>query len=79
MKMNLSLRLILIKLNFAGKYVSIDKEENLSQKILQARFGSELWRYFLLLAIIFALVEMTIARNAKKDLEGLQLSVSKCS
>jgi len=59
------------KIKFSGKYVSIDKEENISQKILQARFGSELWRYFLLIAIILALVEMTIARNAKKDLEGL--------
>ena len=59
------------KIKFAGKYVSIDKEENISQKIMQARFGSELWRYFLLVAIILALVEMTFARNAKKDLEGL--------
>lgn len=59
------------QIKFAGKYVSIDKEENISQKIMQARFGSELWRYFLLIAIILALVEMTIARNAKKDLEGI--------
>lgn len=57
---------------FAGKYISIDKEENISQKIMQARFGSELWRYFVLVAIILALIEMTIARNAKKDLEGIQ-------
>ncbi len=60
------------QINFAGKYVSIDKDENISQKIMQARFGSELWRYFLLIAIFLALVEMTIARNAKKDLEGIQ-------
>ena len=59
------------QINFAGKYISIDKEENISQKIMQARFGSELWRYFLLIAIILALIEMTIARNAKKDLEGI--------
>ena len=59
------------QIKFAGKYVSIDKESNLREKILQARFGSELWRYFLLVAIILALIEMTIARNAKKDLDGL--------
>ncbi len=59
------------QIKFAGKYVSIDKESNITEKIMQARFGSELWRYFLLIAIILALVEMTIARNAKKDLEGL--------
>jgi hypothetical protein len=59
------------QIKFAGKYVSIDKESNITEKIMQARFGSELWRYFLLVAIILALVEMTIARNAKKDLEGI--------
>ncbi len=47
------------------------KKVTSSEKILQARFGSELWRYFLLVAIILALIEMTIARNTKKDLEGL--------
>ncbi len=55
-----------------ANYVPIDKESNITEKILQARFGSELWRYFLLVAIILALVEMTIARNAKKDLEGIK-------
>jgi hypothetical protein len=59
------------KIDFGGKYIPIDKNENPSQMILQARFGSELWRYFVLLAILLALVEMTIARNAKKEIEGL--------
>ena len=59
-------------IKFNGQYVAIDKESNITEKILQARFGSELWRYFLLIAIILALIEMTIARNAKKDLEGLK-------
>ncbi len=60
------------EIKFDGKYVPIDKESNITEKILQARFGSELWRYFLLAAIILALIEMTIARNTKKDLEGIQ-------
>ncbi|MFZ1517626.1 MAG: BatA domain-containing protein [Ignavibacteriaceae bacterium] len=59
------------QIKFAGKYVSIDKESNITEKIMQARFGSELWRYFLLIAIILALIEMSIARNAKKELEGI--------
>jgi len=59
-------------INFNGNHISIDKDENISQKILQARFGSELWRYFLLVALILALIEMTIAKSAKKDLEGTQ-------
>ncbi len=59
------------EIKFDGKYISVDKESNITEKIMQARFGSELWRYFVLVAIILALIEMTIARNAKKDLEGL--------
>ena len=60
------------KINFQGRYVPIEKNEDPSQIILQARFGSELWMYFVLLAILFALIEMTIARNAKKELIGLE-------
>jgi hypothetical protein len=56
------------KIDFNGSYVRISKDENPVKKILQARFGSELWRYFLLAAILFALLEMTIARSAKKEL-----------
>ena len=59
------------KINFNGKHIKIDKSENPAQMILQARFGSELWRYFVLIAILLALVEMTIARNAKKEMDGL--------
>ena len=56
------------KINFKGTHVKIGKEENPLQVILQARFGSELWRYFLIAALLLALVEMTIARNIKKEL-----------
>jgi len=60
------------KINFNGRHIIIDKSENPEQMILQARFGSELWRYFLLAAIILALVEMTVARNAKKEIAELK-------
>ena len=59
------------KINFRGRYFRINKGENPEQMIMQARFGSELWRYFLLAAILLALIEMTIARNAKKEIAGL--------
>lgn len=58
------------KINFRGRYFRINKGENPEQMIIQARFGSELWRYFLLAAIILALIEMTVARNAKKEIDG---------
>lgn len=59
------------KINFDGTFILIDKNDDPVNVILQARFGSELWKYFLLFAIILALIEMTIARNAKKELEGI--------
>ena len=59
------------KINFNGRHIRIQKDENPAQMILQARFGSELWRYFVIIAILLALVEMTIARNAKKEMEGV--------
>ncbi len=56
------------KINFKGIHITIKKDENPSQIISQARFGSELWKYFVLIALILALIEMTIARNAKKEM-----------
>ncbi|WP_348343968.1 BatA domain-containing protein [Ignavibacterium sp.] len=59
------------QLNFKGNLIVVDKNKNPLETINQARFGSELWRAFLLIAIILAVIEMTIARNVKKDLEGI--------
>lgn len=56
------------KINFKGKYFNIDKNEDPVKIITQARFGSELWKYFLLGAILLALIEMAIARNTKGEL-----------
>jgi hypothetical protein len=55
-------------IHFGGKYIPISKNENPSQIVMQSRFGSELWRLFLIAALITALVEMAVARSAKKDL-----------
>ncbi len=57
--------------NFAGRIFHYSPEDNLSEKIYQARFGSELWRHFLIAALLLALVEMMIARSGKKDLAEL--------
>ncbi len=59
------------KVNFQGSLITIDKDEDPVQKILQARFGSELWRYFLIAALIIAVIEMAVARNAKKEITNL--------
>lgn len=56
---------------FGGTFLMLDKDKNPVQQILQARFGSELWRYFLIAALILALIEMAVARNAKKEMVEL--------
>jgi hypothetical protein len=45
--------------------------DNYLQKITSSRYGSELWKIFLIIALLLALVEMYIARSAKKDLVEL--------
>ncbi len=61
----------LSKINFKGKFFFMSKEQNINEKILSARFGSELWKYFLIIALLLALVEMIVARSTKKDLVGV--------
>jgi hypothetical protein len=60
------------QIKFKGSLLMVDIDENPVQQILQARFGSELWRYFAIAALIVALIEMTIARNARKEIVELK-------
>jgi hypothetical protein len=61
----------LSKINFKGKLFFVNQTENISDAVLKARFGSELWKHFLIAALLLAFVEMLVARNAKKDLVEL--------
>ena len=56
------------KINFKGTFKNIPKDKNPVSLVLQSRYGSELWKYFLIAALLIALVEMLLARNTKKDL-----------
>jgi uncharacterized membrane protein len=58
----------LSKINFKGKLYFVNKDEDIKDAILKSRFGSELWKHFLIAALLLAFVEMLVARNAKKDL-----------
>ncbi|MCX6146322.1 MAG: hypothetical protein NTW25_03610 [Candidatus Kapabacteria bacterium] len=42
---------------------------NLKSSIHEAKIGTELWRLFVLLAIIFALIEMYVAKVSKSEME----------
>lgn len=56
---------------FGENYSFINPNENYLDKIKNARFGTELWKLFLLLAFLTALIEMFVARSSKKDLMNL--------
>lgn len=56
------------KISFKGKLFFMNKDEDLNDAILKSRFGSELWKHFLIAALLLAFVEMLVARNTKKEL-----------
>ncbi|MGA9405895.1 MAG: BatA domain-containing protein [Bacteroidota bacterium] len=45
----------------------VKNPESLSTVVLQSRFGVELWNYFLIAAIVAALIEMIVAREPKQE------------
>ncbi len=55
-------------IGFNGTSYFIEPDEDYKSIIYQARFGTELWRLFLLLAFLLAIVEMAVAKNSKKDI-----------
>jgi hypothetical protein len=56
------------EIKFKGKHITLPVNENPITLIQQARYGTELWKIFLMIALLLALTEMTIARSSKKDL-----------
>ncbi len=40
--------------------------DTIEETILQSRYGIELWKYSLIIALLFALIEMTVAREKKE-------------
>lgn len=65
---NEKIDIFLDNINFKGNHINLEPEEDLNKTIYQARFGTELWKYFLMIALLLALIEMWISRSSKKDL-----------
>lgn len=61
----------LTQLKFEGNYYKLDPNQNYLQSIYQSRFGAELWRLFLIIAFILAVIEMLVSKSSKKDLTKL--------
>ena len=60
------------KIKSAAKLIFVNKDESPENIIKQARFGTELWKYFLIFALLLALIEMMISKSSKKDLISLK-------
>ncbi|OIO16826.1 MAG: hypothetical protein AUJ54_10785 [Ignavibacteria bacterium CG1_02_37_35] len=60
-----------LKIKSSARLTFINKDEKPETIIKQARFGTELWKYFVLLAFLLALIEMLVSKSSKKDLISL--------
>jgi hypothetical protein len=47
----------------------MDVGMSISEAVKQSRFGIELWRHFLIAALLVALIEMFVARSGKNRVE----------
>jgi uncharacterized membrane protein len=56
------------QISFKGKYIPVNPGENIAKVIKEARYGSELWKFFVIVALALALLEMLVARSVKKDM-----------
>ena len=61
---------LLLNNGFTGIILNMDNN-NYKDEISQARYGSELWQLFLIIALILALIEMYVAKSAKNELAEL--------
>jgi len=58
----------LTSINFKGIQTTIKPDGDVQKAVKQARFGAELWKILLGLALITAIIEMILSRSLKKDL-----------
>ncbi len=53
------------KIKFKGNYKVYDRTTDASQAITQARYGTELWKFLVIFAVLVALIEMWISKATK--------------
>ncbi|MCZ7602927.1 MAG: BatA and WFA domain-containing protein [Melioribacteraceae bacterium] len=63
---------VLNQLSLEDNYTFIEPSTNYKESIKQARFGTELWKYFLIAALFIALIEMFVSKNSRKDFAELK-------
>ncbi len=62
---------LLEKISPNAKTKIFSASDETSQILREERYGTELWKLFLILAILLIVIEMIIARSSKKDLEEI--------
>jgi hypothetical protein len=60
------------QISFKGTLTSLLQADDISGAIYQSRYGTELWKYCLILVLILSLAESFIARSAKEEEKTLQ-------
>ncbi len=53
---------------YEGKFISLSADADYLMEIYQSRFGTELWKYFLIIVLLLAIAESLLSRSSKKDL-----------
>jgi len=59
-------------INYNSSPVFLSEGTNISRVVNESRFGSELWKYFLIVALLLALIEMLISKSSRKDISELK-------
>jgi hypothetical protein len=58
--------------SLSDRYKEISDDSNLAQILEQSRYGIELWKHLILLVLLLAVLEMIIAKDAKKQIADLK-------
>lgn len=59
------------KTGYEFEATSLNSKGDIIEQVNSERFGDELWQYFIIAALLLALLEMFVARSAKKEMGAL--------
>jgi len=56
------------EISFSNNFINLKLGEDYMRIIYQSRFGVELWKYFLIIALILSIIEMYLSKSSKKNM-----------
>ncbi|MFA7287741.1 MAG: BatA domain-containing protein [Melioribacteraceae bacterium] len=60
------------EIKYKKDFIELNYDSDIFKIIYESRFGTELWKYFIALALLLAIAEMLISKNSKKDISELR-------